>query len=243
MQDSIAATASSLQALNEQYRAIAHNLANANTAGYKRRVTAFAQALARQLAGGEPLGESDMVRPVTGIDYSQAAMTVTGRTLDLALAGDGFFVLETPDGPRYTRSGVFVTDNQGRLTDLSGRTVAGEGGPLTIPSSVSVSDVHVAPDGGVFAGDQSIGRLRVVRFEDNATLEPVGDNVFAAGEGATPAAAEDTQVHQGAKEASNVNTVEALIGLITVTRLYEANLKSIATQDERTRQLLQVAMS
>jgi flagellar basal-body rod protein FlgF len=243
MQDSIAATASSLQALNEQYRAISHNLANANTAGYKRRVTAFAQALSRQLAGGEPVGGGDLVLPVTGIDYSQAALNVTGRTLDLALAGDGFFVLETPEGPRYTRNGVFVTDDQGRLTDLSGRTVAGEGGPVTIPSSVSVSDVHVSPDGQVFAGEQNVGRLRLVRFDDNATLEPVGDNAFAAGEGAAPAPADNLQVHQGAKEASNVNTVEALIGLIMVTRLYEANLKSIATEDQRTRQLLQVAMS
>lgn len=243
MKDSISVTASSLQALGEQYQAITHNLANANTAGYKRRVTAFSLALQRQMSGGEPLGKTDLVRPVTGIDFSQAALNVTGRSLDLALGGDGFFVIETTDGPRYTRNGSFVTDDQGRLCDLSGRTVAGEGGPLTIPPDVSVTNVHVGGDGTVSAAGQNLGRLRVVRFEDASVLQPVGQNVFRAPDAAAAQPAENTVVRQGATESSNVNTVEALVGLITVTRMYEANLKSIAAQNERARRLMQVAMS
>ncbi|MGC9453824.1 MAG: flagellar basal-body rod protein FlgF [Phycisphaerae bacterium] len=243
MKDSIAATASSLRALSEQYQAIAHNLANANTAGYKRQVTAFSAALQRQLAGGAPAGGADLVRPVTGIDFSQAALNVTGRSLDLALAGDGFFVLETAEGPRYTRNGSFVTDDQGRLTDMSGRTVAGDGGPLTIPPNVGVTDIHVSNDGNISAGGQNIGRLQIVRFEDTSVLEPVGSNAFRAPEGAAASPAADTVVHQGATESSNVNTVEALVGLITVTRMYEANLRSIAAQNERAKRLMQVAMS
>ncbi|MFP3937106.1 MAG: flagellar hook-basal body protein [Phycisphaerae bacterium] len=243
MTDSFAATASSLKALGEQYQAITHNLANANTAGYKKQVTAFARALERQVAGGEPVGSADVVRPVRGIDFSQAALNVTGRSLDLALAGDGFFVVESDDGQRYTRNGSFITDDQGRLTDMSGRTVTGEGGPLTIPPDAGVTDIHVAEDGNISAAGQNIGRLQIVRFEDTSVLQPVGSNVFRAREDATPEPTEDTVVHQGAKEASNVDTVESLVGLITVTRMYEANLKSISSQNERARRLMQVAMS
>lgn len=243
MKGSIATNASSMQALDEQYRAIAHNLANASTTAYKRRVTSFAQALQRQVAGGRPVGTGDMVRPVTGIDFSQAALNVTGRTLDMAIEGDGFFVIETDEGPRYTRNGSFLTDDQGRLTDVSGRTVAGEGGPLTIPGDASVLDVHVTREGRIHADGREIGRLRVVRFEDPSVLTAVGDSCFAADDDGAAQAAEDAVIHQGATESSNVNTVEDLVGLMMVSRLYEANLKSIAAKSERMSRLLQVAMS
>ncbi len=243
MKGSIATNASSMQALDEQYRAISHNLANASTTGYKRRVTSFAQALQRQVAGGRPLETGDMVRPVTRTDFSQAAMNVTGRSLDMAIEGDGFFVIETNEGPLYTRNGSFMTDDEGRLTDAMGRTVAGEAGPLTIPRDVGVTDVHVTRDGHIHADGRDIGQLRLESFEDPSVLAPVGDSCFRAENDAATQPAEDAVVHQGATESSNVNTVEDLVGLITVSRMYEANLKSIASKSERMSRLLQVAMS
>ena len=241
MSDPIGPSASSMTALSQQYEAIAHNLANANTAGYKRRVTAFHQAL-RQ-ASDVSLANIGSVTGQTAIDFSQAALAKTDRSLEFALSGEGFFTVETPDGPRYTRNGSFQVNPQGQLVDLSGQPISGGGGPITIPGGFPVDDIQVATDGTVRAGDQQIGKLAVVEFEDTSELVPVGGNCFIAPDGTTAKPAVGTKVHQGYKEPANFNVVEELVSLIMVTRMYEANAKYITTQDDQTKQILQVAMS
>ena len=248
MADPIEITASTLEALTEQYRAIAHNLANVSTAGYKRRCTSFVQHL--QALAGPGVVSSDAasatigtVVGVTSVDFTQGALVSTGRPLDLALNGKGFFVLETPEGPLYTRSGVFRTNQNGQLVDAAGRTVAGEGGPIVIPSSVSMLTVGVSTDGAVSADGTGIGKLRVVEFEDESALIPAGGNAFLAPATETPTPSAGTAVKQRFQEAANVTPVQELVGLIAVTRMYEANLKAIQVQDERMKELLQVAMA
>jgi flagellar basal-body rod protein FlgF len=238
-------TASSLEALSQQYRAIAHNLANATTPGYKRLRTAFVQALeqAMSVAGEAEAGGGETVSGLTTVDFGQGTLTRTGSSLDLALDGKGFFVLEGPEGRRYTRAGRFHVDLTGQLVDSSGRIVLGEGGPIVVPPTVSPTDVHVGRDGTVLAAGQSIGKLEVVAFDDESDLEPVGENAFAAVDGASAEAAESFAVRQGYLESSNVSTVQELVGLIEVTRLYEANIKSVTVQDERLKEILDVAMS
>ena len=142
----------------------------------------------------------------------------------------------------YTRNGVFQVNAQRQLVDSAGRAVSGEGGPVVIPSSVGVGGVNVATDGSVSAAGQSIGQLKLVEFDEPTQLIPVGDNSFSAPQGLAPLAATEATVHQGFQEASNVRVVEELVDLIAVTRLYEANLKSISAQDERMRNILNVAM-
>jgi len=237
------AVASSLETLNQHYRAITHNLANASTTGYKRLCRS-----AEQLYAARPFAES--AEPVTGevadrtsIDFNQGGLVRTGRPLDLALHGSGFFVIETPEGPRYTRNGVFCVSPTGQLVDGGGRTVSGEGGPITLPEGASEAQVSVASGGEVSAGTAAIGRLRIVQFDDPQRLEPVGGNLFSAPEGVDPAPATKTTVQQGFQEASNVNVVEELVDLIVVSRLYEANLKSVQVQDERMQNLLRVVMA
>ena len=135
MSDPIEATTSSLQALSDQYHTIAHNLANVNTAGYKRRCSSFVQLLQQ----AQTLSDIALIADQVSIDFSQGALTRTGRSLDLGLEGKGFFVLETPEGPLYSRSGVFRTNAEGQLVDSSGRTVAGEAGPIVIPTTASTA--------------------------------------------------------------------------------------------------------
>jgi len=248
VQGAMETTSSSLEALGREYQAIAHNLANANTVGYKRRQSSFALVLAERLGGASVV--TDVSRLTGGsvqgslqVDFAEGRMVRTSRPLDLALHGRGFFVVETPQGPLYTRNGVFRTNAQGQLVDASGRTVAGEGGPITIPTGVSSRSVNVATDGSISAGGNSIGKLRVVEFEDPTLLVPAGRNCFRAPAGTQPNPAAGTTVHQGFQEASNVNVVEELVGLITIGRLYEANLKAVTSQDERLKSLLQVALS
>ena len=245
MSGSIQAISSSLETLNEQYRTITHNLANASTAGFKRQIGSTMQSLAGQLLGAsESTGPS--VEEVTGtvsIDFTPGAMVRTGRPLDLALQGKkGFFVIDTPEGPLYTRNGVFQVNAQRQLVDSAGRTVSGEGGPIVIPSSVAVGGVSVATDGSVSAAGQSIGQFKLVEFDEPTQLIQVGSNCFRAPQTLAPVSATEATVHQGFQEASNVRVVEELVDLIAVTRLYEANLKSISAQDERMRNILNVAM-
>ncbi len=245
MDSSIEATASSLEALSHQYQVIAHNLANANTAGYKRRINKFVQVL--QEAGETTDSIAQILQSEISsellIDHTQGALTQTDRSLDLALNGKGFFVVETPEGPLYTRTGAFRINDQGQLVDTSGRLVASQGGAIVLPANTSTQDLHVSLDGLISARRQEIGKLRLVQFAEGSIPLPVGGNCYLAPEGVAPTPAENTKVLQGFKEASNVNVVEELVGLITVTRLYEANIKVISSLDDRLTQILNVAMS
>jgi flagellar basal-body rod protein FlgF len=243
MSDSAKAIASSLEALTQQYRTITNNLANASTPGFKRTRTTFQQLLDNATSRAAPGESGGRLSPSNSIDFAQGVLTPTGRGLDLALEGDGFFVLETPDGPLYTRSGKFRTNGEGQLVDPVGRLVSGDSGPITVPPTASTMDLVVSRDGRVSVGSQSLGKLKVVTFADASQLTPVGGGCFQAARSATVRDVEGAVVHQGFFESSNVSVVEELVGLISVTRLYEANLKSISVQDDKTKSLMQVAMS
>ena len=235
------ATPSTLEALADQYHSIAHNLANVSTTAYKRRLSVFSRALLEQMQTGEAgAGE---VSEQTFIDFTQGVLAQTDRPLDLAIDGEAFFELETPDGPLYTRNGTFRTNQDGQLVDFSGRTVAGTAGPIIIPSGVALRQVQVSHDGSISAAGQGIGRLKLMSFQDATQLEPIGGSCFRAPTGATPEADQTAAVHQGYREASNVSIVEELVELIMVTRLYEANISAMLTQDERIKTILQVAMA
>ena len=247
MADFSSMSASSLEALTQQYRTITHNLANANTPGFKRSRTSFQQLLdsaaARAITPGTTGGPGGRLLANNAVDFQQGALTATGRNLDLAIEGDGFFVLETPEGPLYTRCGKFRANEEGQLVDGLGRLVAGKNGPIALPAAASTMDVAVGRDGQITAGGQSIGQLRIVRIDEPAALMPVGNGCFRAPASAEVRDADDVVIHQGFHESSNVSVVEELVSLISVTRLYEANLKTMNVQDETTKDLIRVANS
>jgi flagellar basal-body rod protein FlgF len=231
-----------LDALSQQYQAIAHNLANVSTTGYKRQSIVFSQALAAQMTGRDASSSApSSVHGALMLDFRQGNLVKTDRPLDVALNGPGLFVLDSPQGPRYTRCGAFTTNATGQLVDSSGRTVASDGGPITLPSGAMQQSINITPEGSVEVGGTSVGKLKIVVFKDTSLLTSVGGNCYAAPTGATPGNATEATVAQGFQEGSNVNAVEELVGLITATRLYEANIKAMTTQDEKSRSLLQVA--
>jgi flagellar basal-body rod protein FlgF len=232
-------TASSLTALMQQYQTITNNLANASTAGFKRQAGAFASVLDAYLAGAD----ISSVEQHTGLDLTQGTFSETGNALDLAIDGEGFFVVETPEGEMYTRCGAVHVNAGGRLVDSAGSSIAGEGGAIILPPSVSSEQVAVAADGTVSAGGQILGRLRIVDFDDPQALEAVSGTMLRAPEGVTARPAEDYAVRQGYREMSNVNMVKELVDLITVTRMYEANYKALEKSGESKEELLRVALS
>ena len=239
-----AETIAALTGLADEYHAIAHNLSNASTTGYKRVLGRYTGPGALASTGGAATtGGGSAVDVSTGIDFSQGRLVRTGRPLDVALSGKGFFVVETDRGERYTRNGVFRADPQGQLVDGSGRTVAGEGGPVILPATVSPTEIQIAADGRILAAGTAVGQLRIVEFEDPSVLTSEGSGAFVAPADARPTAAENTTAQQGFQEASNVDAVTELVGLIKVTRLYQANIHTMASGKDRTKALLGVAMA
>ena len=235
---------SSIDALTRELEIITHNMANASTVGFKRRCNAFTKALDKQQGSPDTYtpGKVDLK---SAFDFSQGNMVQTGRTMDFALGGRGFFVVETPNGPLYTRNGVFETNQNGQIVDSMGRTISGESGPVTLPASVSVADIQVSADGRISAGSTVIGKFKVVDFkkEDEGKLVPAGDNCFVMTDKIVqPAPAENIIIKQGTQESSNVKIVDELVDMIMVTRLYEANMRYISAQKENSGALTSVAM-
>jgi flagellar basal-body rod protein FlgF len=235
--DVAAQVSASTEGLTREFDTIAHNLANVSTTGYKRRVSSFAGAMADQEGG------DDQQTTTSSIDFTQGNLVETRRTLDVALYGKGFFVVETPDGPLYTRHGVFRANENGQLVDFQGRSIGGAGGPLAIPTTTDVSQVTISQDGRVIAGEGAVGQFRIVEFGDKENLlEPVGFSCYRAPEEAPPKDAEDVVVKQGYQEASNVQMIDELVGMIMVSRMYEANMRLVNVKKDTTDSVIGVAM-
>jgi flagellar basal body rod protein FlgG len=206
----------------DQLDRLADEIANAGTAGYKGERSgyvnapreSFDQALATAIdvaAGGRTL---DM-RPGEIVD--------TGRDLDIAVGGDGFLSVQTPEGVRYTRNGHLMRATDGTLTMPDGSPVLGEKGPITLANG----EVSFQQDGTVMAGKTVAGKLAIVHFENPKQLVRQGGSLLnASGMEAKPV--EHMNVKGGSLEESNVSTVERIAELTNVARTFEALQKAIA---------------
>lgn len=216
---------------------LANNLANADTAGFKRAVatnqTLASMVVARLQGDGRqgppaPLGTVGLGAQVASTAYlfTQGGLKPTGNDMDLAVMGDGFFAVETPNGVRYTRDGAFTLDADGYLTTAAGLRVLGEQGPL----QPGAGRMEIAASGEVSVDGQAKGKLRLTAFADNGELVREGQNLYRAPEGAGgPAKA---SVKTGHLELSNVQAVREMVELINVMRSYEAGQRLIQVQDE-----------
>jgi flagellar basal-body rod protein FlgF len=231
------------EALTREFETIAHNLSNVSTNGYKRRINTFSKTLAEQGAlNMDESGYQDDAEYST-YDFTQGRMVETGRKLDFALSGKGFFVIETPEGPLYTRNGMFRMNADRQLVDSEGRVVAGDSGPISIPATATLDQVNFARDGSIQANGAPMGQFLLVDFEDNETqLMSAGLNCFAAPEGLDPIPTEALVVSQGFQEGSNVQLYEEMVDMMMVTRMYEANMRFSAVGKTTTQGLLNVAM-
>ncbi len=224
--------------LTQEFEIITHNLANASTTGYKRRCNVFSKSLEQQEGLSPDAGDS-----TSQLDFSQGNITETGRPLDLALYGKGFFVIETPNGPLYTRNGVLHINQNNQIVDSMGRIVAGESGPITVPENVGTLQLNVSSEGTISANGATIGTFRLVDFEDENKLVAAGENCYRTLEkDITAIEANNITIKQGYQEASNVKIIDELVGMILVSRLYEANVKTISALKETSSSLTSLAM-
>lgn len=208
-----------MEAHRVRQEAVAHNLANAQTPGFKRAQVSeslFATELARAA-----LPQAEVVS-----DLRQGALRETDRPLDFAIQGAGFFKIQGPDGLRYARAGNFSRDPQGRLVTASGGRVQGAGGDVKLGPG-SVADLRTAGAQGLRLPSGAVVQLELVDFPPGA-LSPAGDGTFRAQPGVEPTPAEGT-LRQGALELGNASPVEELVELIDIQRSFEAASRSIAT--------------
>lgn len=209
---------------------IANNVANASTAGFQRDQTVFDTVLA---------GTGAFARASSGqIDLSPGTHQLTKNPLNVAINGDGFFVVNAPDGGElYTKLGDFRLNSAGQLVLPNGLQVTGEGGSLSVSPG---TPVELRGDGNVMTPDGPAGRLRLVRFNNPADLRKVGRGLLEAGPNAGLEEVRTPQLSVGFVEASNVSIALEMVNMIQATRAIEASMKSLKINDEITQRLIQV---
>ncbi len=236
---------------------IANNLANVNTNGYKRDHLAFKDTMATYAHDEirEPLmncrskplfpDPKNAARPriaVSHTDYSQGSMRFTGDPLDVAISGEGFFKVNTPEGAYYTRNGHFVLSADGIVQNSQGMSLQGEGGStITIPEGAR--NVHISGDGQVFADGELVNTINFVTVDDLQNLEKLGGNLLRPRPNVEVAEVNALdgggRISQGFVEASNVNVVTEMVDMIETHRQFEAYQKVIQTSDTIDREATQ----
>ncbi|MCK6547718.1 flagellar basal-body rod protein FlgF [Myxococcota bacterium] len=222
MADGIYVALSGAVAESKRLDVLSHNVANSNTAGYRAQRVTFAEALANASAKTSPQVElSGQV-----LDASPGALQQTGEALDLAIEGDGFFAVETPQGVRYTRGGSFHLDAEGTVVSADGHAVLDrDGGHLAIPAGTKA--IAIGADGTIDADGLRVGQLQVARFEPGALLQEGTLLATQAGASATAIEEGTNAIVSGALERSNFNAVRGMVELIRVSRSYESLTKMI----------------
>ncbi len=216
-------------ALQRELDVVANNIANMNTTGYKADGTLFEQFLmtdARSdLFSGADRQPSFVRDRATWHDMSAGPVQRTGNPLDVAIDGDGFLVVQTTRGERYTRNGALQINAGGQLVTSSGDPVLGDAGPIQFQNTDH--DVSINEDGSITVregasakSDSARGHLRVVSFAPGVALQKDGATLFAAPAGTAPAPAQNTRVLQGAIEKSNVRGVVEMSRMVEITRTY-----------------------
>lgn len=210
-------------ALERKIDVVAHNVANSDTTGFRARELSFREYLKPE-KGVDETGKKD--RPLSLVDprfafsnSSQGAPHTTGNPLDVAIQGEGYLVVRTAQGDRYTRAGALTVDDKGRIVTLAGEPIMGKNGPLQVPPNDG--EVSVAADGTVATKRAIIGQLRLVRFANHEGLEAAGKGLLKTNQPPIDLTASETRLLNGFLEKSNVQPIREMSRLTEITRSYE----------------------
>lgn len=209
---------------------VSHNLANASTNGFRAELAAFRAVPVR---GDGATTRVYALESTVGYSNAPGVVQTTGRPLDVAVKGNSWLAVQGLDGTEaYTRSGALEVNAEGVLTDVQGRPVVGDGGPLTLPANAIV---EIAGDGTVSAKvgrerPQPVGRLKLVTPE--APMQRGTDGLFRAAEGELPADP-TARLQSGALEGSNVNAIESMVAMIAAARQFEQQMKALQTAEQK----------
>lgn len=221
---------------------IANNIANIETVGYKQDSLlsrSFKEMMIERINDPSIVRQNEIIGSLNKgihideiyINFEQGTFKETNRNLDLALIGDGFFMVETPNGVRYTREGNFNIDENGMLVSNKGHYVLGEEGT---PINIGTNDFVVSADGSIYTGeeyDNYIGKINIVSFAENSVLRKEGEGLYSVFGDSEPIES-NAKVKQGSLEVSNVDMVQQIVDMIEVSRTYESNQRIISMIDD-----------
>lgn len=227
------------QVLRRAMDITANNIANVSTAGFKsERLLVEADPFTRARSEDGPARLNYVAEWGMGRDFSQGSLEQTGRPLDLAITGDGFFTLDTPQGERFTRDGRFAMDAAGTLTSADGAPVLGEGGvPITIDPEAG--PVTILSNGEVSQNGMVAGRIAITRLEDPGLLSKTGDNRYTAPDDAAREQVLTPSVRQGFVESSNVRPILEITSMMEVSRAYASVTRMLQQADELSRKAIE----
>ncbi|MCR8724367.1 flagellar hook-basal body complex protein [Frigidibacter sp. ROC022] len=233
--DNIGYTTLSRQSgLLKELEVVANNIANASTTGFRREDVTFAEFIDRLGKGDDSLSMTAAL--VRRIDSSQGTLNPTGGPFDLAIQGEGYFLIGTPQGPMLTRAGDFTTNESGELVTPEGHHLLDLGGaPIFVPPDAG--DFAIGTDGTVQANGLPLAQIGLVAPDDPTDLQRRGNGLFESPGGFSPVA--DAVILQGFTEAANVNPIAEISRLIEVQRSYEQGQKFMDQEDERIRNVIQ----
>ena len=221
----------------KKQEAVANNIANAGTAGFKKDVM-FSRELSKAERKLEPR-TNDWQTTLDSrihIDHSLGAFDKTNNPLDLAIEGDGFFTLEAADGTQaLTRSGAFIVDSDGYLAMSGGYRVTGEGGPIQVGSGKLAG----SQAGDVQVDGLSAGRIAVKSVEDVTSLQRLGGSLFGVPPDEELIDPIHASIRQGYRETSNVDVIQEMVDMMVAFRTYESNARALQTQDASLNHLFQ----
>lgn len=245
---------SGAMAQTQRLDTIANNLANVNTAGFKKDRQIFNEYLTsyekadnlirapRVPASIESFydmngGDNAYVNSAgTYTNFEQGGLRSTGSQLDMAIEGKGFYEVLTPQGVRWTRNGSLQVDGQGKLVTKDGFPILkeGQGDPSQRTFTVTSANLTVSKSGDIFDGGNPIGKLALVDFASADDLQKVGNNNYTLKGGALsqPVPTLEAKVHQGFTEMSNVNVVQEMTDMIAANRVFEATQHTIKAHDQ-----------
>jgi flagellar basal-body rod protein FlgF len=217
----------------EQQATNSHNLANATSTGFRAQVDSFRAVPV--VSEGLPT-RAYVIDATVGADFNPGAIQSTGRTLDVAVQGEGWLTVQRDDGSEgFTRNGALKLSENGVLQTASGQTIMGDGGPISIPPDVAIS---IAKDGtistvnhGTLPGPSNVlGRLKLVNPDVN-NLERKADGLFGTKNNSSVEADAAVTIESGALEGSNVNVVDAMVNMISLARQFETQMKLIQSAE------------
>jgi len=228
--------ATALDAAETRHRIASENLAHVHQPGYRRRIigqTTFKNELSKtqdpsgySKTLGTSVTESDI-----HVDHSSGVLDQSQRPLDVAIQGEGFFAVDGPEGPLFTRNGRFHVSAEGTLITIDGLPVRGKHGSIIIPIEGGTGGLQIDQGGRVIVNGQEVGQLELTRFEEPQELLTAGASLFAD-PGTAGAQEAQVQVLQGYVERSNVTPIDELVSIMLSSRQYEAARKALTSIDE-----------
>lgn len=213
---------------------VVQNLGNVNTPGYKAQSLSFSEVLNDKFRGGEEESAGMVAANRLKSNMNPGEVYSTGNPFNLAILGDGYFVVQTARGERYTRAGSFSLRSDGTLITPQGDPVLGDGGPMIITGG----KVEVTSDGLVSSSQGQIGKLKIVRLNNPQQAFREGGNLFQV-DAANISDAAEVQIMQGGLEQSNVNPIDGMVLLITNQRHFDAYERAIKLMDGATEKMIQ----